>query len=733
MPASPLNSIEFEPYFALLHDALGDGIDFYVCDTAGETVARDKSGSVTLDMPAIDDAFKCGNLHNRNQLLTTTQAGCTYYLMDICTLSDDIIGFLIATPGQRVESQQVEIGVHTENTLRSIVLCIEKEYRMSQELDAMAQELAGRYEELNLIYEANDEESLVGHEGETLTQLISNYVEYLDVDMVALLFPRQDRIFCTTNKKDPVLEPYDVVSKICEKYLPHAEQDGKCLLINDFTDQKRDFYSLDIPYKIIACPVVNSLGTIDGILICLNHIHRSDFFNSDRNLLTVIARKISKILQTNYDGLTGLINQHAFASIIQDSIATAHNDGRFHCLLNVDLDQLKIINETLGREAGDYTIRRTGELLQQKLRNTDTVSYMGEGRYGILLEQCSLKKGMHVAETLRSLIEHSGITWKSKPAEITITIGVSIIEPQTKSMEQVFEAAELARDTAKELGRNRIHLFRQNDKDLAARKGQMQWVTRIQKALRNNLFRLYCQTIRPVKPCNEAYHFEVLLRLVDRDGSIVMPESFITPAERFNLMPIIDRWVIETTFAMLSSAGLARRRGEGLASINLSGQSLTDEDLADYICEKLDKYRIAADCICFEITETAAIGNIKSAHRIITRMKTRGCHFSLDDFGTGLSSFSYLRELPVDFLKIDGSFVRTILKDRIAHAMVSSINQIGHVMNLKTIAEFVESDELATQLEHLDIDYLQGYAIAKPSPLENYLSGLQRPRTASAG
>jgi EAL domain-containing protein (putative c-di-GMP-specific phosphodiesterase class I) len=358
---------------------------------------------------------------------------------------------------------------------------------------------------------------------------------------------------------------------------------------------------------------------------------------------------------------------------------------------------------------------------------------MGEGRYGVLLDQCNIDQGINVSNNLRSLVDNSCFIWNDKPLDISVTIGIGLIEPHTQKIDEVLEAAEMARDAAKEIGYNRTQVYRQNDGDFAIRKDHLQWVSRIQQALRNNDFSVYAQTIRPVANSDEYYHFEVLLRMLDKDGSIIPPGKFIPPAEQFNLMPIIDRWVINNTLEILSSLGFAQHPGEGIVSINLSGQSLTDNQLTDYVIDKANQYHISPECICFEITETTAIHDTSSAQKIFRELKSVGFQLSLDDFGTGLSSFSYLRDMPVDYLKIDGSFVRTILEDNVTSAMVTSINHVGHVMGLKTITEFVETDEIATKLKHIGVDYMQGYAIAKPVDLRDYLSDLKSSIPALTG
>jgi Amt family ammonium transporter len=306
--------------------------------------------------------------------------------------------------------------------------------------------------------------------------------------------------------------------------------------------------------------------------------------------------------------------------------------------------------------------------------------------------------------------------------ELSVSIGMTVVGPDAISTDAVFEAAELARDAAKKAGRNQVMVYSNDNSELTERKEQMQWISRIQKAMRSNQFRIYCQEIRPTGTTSEKYHFEILLRMSGEDGEVLLPGEFLPTAERYSLMPSLDRLVIDNTFALLQANGLAQQPREGMVSINLSGQSLVDERLVEYIGEMFCKHQLLPNCICFEITETSAFSNMQLAKDIIDRVRAMGCHFSLDDFGTGLSSFSYLKELPVDFLKIDGSFVRTIREDQIAYAMVSSINQIGHVMGLKTIAEFVENDEISKQLQLIGVDYLQGYLIGKPMPLEEYLA-----------
>jgi len=725
MPAGPLSQIDFGNYFALLRQLLPRGLDLYVCDCAGLVLDGDTDNAAQISRTrfSVDAAGIHAVPATGRRLVVERNDGSITCLMEIRTPADRCAGWLIGTgdPGDELPADGLDAAVNA--AFACIVGCVEKEYRLTVELDTMARELAGRYDELNLVYDV-EESASIEQENVALTSLVESYVEYLDVDMVALFYPDRRRTLYAAGPRDPVLHPDELFEVLAGKFLPYAITQPDCLLINELYDQRREELSLDIPYKLLSCPVVNARGEIEGVLVCLNHIYRPDFFNSDRNLLKVMGRKIAKITQANYDTLTGLMNPHAFETVLQRAIQDASGEGLHHCLLNIDIGRLQVINETYGRKAGDTAIRIVGEKLRNKLRGTDTIGYLGEGRYGVLLERTGIDQGVRVAYMLRDHVQRDQIHLDSASIDLQVATGVVMVGPQTASAGEAMESAELARAAAKELGTGQIQAFGEDDTGLATRRSNIQCVASIQRALREDRVMLHCQTIRPVSANGEQFHFEVLMRLVDEDGHLLSPDSFLPAAEQFNLMPSIDRWVINATLASLAEAGIAGSAGQGIVSINLSGQSLADLELATYITGKIGEYRIAPDCLCFEVTETAAIGNREAALAIIGQLKAIGCRFSLDDFGTGLSSFSYLKGLPVEYVKIDGSFVRQILEDPVSSAMVASVIQIGHVMGLKTIAEYVENDAIAEQLTRMGVDYLQGYGIDRPSPLTGYLESL---------
>ncbi len=435
------------------------------------------------------------------------------------------------------------------------------------------------------------------------------------------------------------------------------------------------------------------------------------------------ARELSEQLsyQANHDALTGLVNRRAFEQRLQKVLETGNQGRTGHAICYLDLDQFKIINDTCGHVAGDELLRQLGSLLPKHVRKNDTLARLGGDEFGVLLENCSLQQAYRVADELRKTIEEFRFVWEDKSFNVGASIGLVPVTGEGQTIGTVLAAADAACYAAKDSGRNRIHVYHEADTELVARKGEMQWVTRTQQALNEDRFCLYYQRIELTRGTSPRLHYEVLLRMLDENGGIILPGAFLPAAERYNLMPRLDRWVVRET---LSRLGAHPQHLAELSecAINLSGLSLADEGFADFVMEALRSSAVPAEKICFEITETAAISNLASARRFLKTLKALGCRFALDDFGSGLSSFAYLKTLPVDYLKIDGVFIKDVVDDPIDLAMVRSINDIGHVMGKKTIAEFVESRQIRECLEALGVDYLQGYHIARPRPIEYLFS-----------
>jgi len=415
-----------------------------------------------------------------------------------------------------------------------------------------------------------------------------------------------------------------------------------------------------------ASPIRDGKGNVTGGVLVFHDVSESRELN----------RRLS--YHASHDILTGLVNRREFENRLERALKSAKARETSYALCYLDLDQFKIVNDSCGHSAGDALLGQLGTLLKSKIRWRDTLARLGGDEFGVLLESCSLEEAMQTAESLRLAIGEYKFMWEERSFRLGVSIGVVPITADNEDVAALLSAADSACAAAKEAGRNRIHSFQENDIDLMRRRREMQWAARINNALEENRFELFRQTIQPLQADEQGAHYEILLRMRDENGGIISPGLFIEAAERYGITPGIDRWVIRSAFRWLVSEADERER-LALCSINLSGQSLGDEKFLPFVIDQFQMSGLDATRICFEITETAAIASYSQANRFINALKELGCKFALDDFGTGLSSFGYLKHFPVDFLKIDGSFVKEILHDPIDREMVRSINENSRV------------------------------------------------------
>ncbi|MCP4432921.1 MAG: EAL domain-containing protein [Gammaproteobacteria bacterium] len=424
--------------------------------------------------------------------------------------------------------------------------------------------------------------------------------------------------------------------------------------------------------------------------------------------------------QASHDILTGLINRHEFENRTSRLLSRIQHDRTEHAMCFMDLDQFKVVNDTCGHVAGDELLRQLGKLLQNTVSKRDTLARLGGDEFGVLMERCSLEQAHRVGDEILKAVKNYQFFWEGEAFRIGISIGLTAITEATGNFTELFKQADVACYLAKDLGRNRIHTYLPEDTELAIRHGEMQWVGRISQALDDNRFCLYAQPIVSLDS-GAIKHYELLIRMLDEQGGTIPPGAFLPAAERYNLIEKLDAWVVNHACAFLADQPDFVEQVDFI-SINLSGPSLVNKDLLETIMQNFRESRVSPNKICFEITETVAISNLESATSFISILKMLGCRFALDDFGSGLSSFGYLKNLPVDYLKIDGIFVKDIVDDPIDHAMVKSINDIGQVMGMQTIAEFVENDKIIAMLKGLGVNYGQGYGLGKPEPLKDLVS-----------
>lgn len=429
----------------------------------------------------------------------------------------------------------------------------------------------------------------------------------------------------------------------------------------------------------------------------------------DRGHAQRLAHRLA--YQASHDPLTGLVNRAEFLRQAEELIADSTVDGTSHALVYVDLDQFKIVNDTSGPEAGDELLRQVATLLLPKLRDADLLGRLGGDEFGVLLRGCTIADAECLSDKLIDCIRQHSFRWQDSVHAVSASAGVAAIKRGTSDAHRALACADTACFLAKERGRGRVQAYEPEDHDVARYRLEMGWVSRIAAALGEDRFRLEFQPIAPVHTAEEEQHMEALLYLLDERGQRISPADFIPAAERYNLMPTVDRWVVSHAFMQLTQRPDTPRV---VLCINLSAMTLCDEEFPEYVRLQIAATGVAPHRICFEITETAAMANLPQTIAVIDQLKSLGCRFALDDFGQGLSSFGYLRKLRIDYLKIDGAFVRGIAAHRVDRAIVTAINEVGHVIGVRTIAECVETEEVFRELRKVGVDYAQGYWIARP-------------------
>ena len=509
-----------------------------------------------------------------------------------------------------------------------------------------------------------------------------------------------------------LMEVFNIVDEKTLKTPPDpvklSIEEGKSIMLPGYLQLIHPYHNKHLSIEVLASPIRDSSEDITGVVVVFHDVSE--------------LRSLSKMTyHATHDSLTGLINRREFERHVSQALENARNsDGRY-VLCYLDLDNFKLVNDTSGHIAGDELLKMLKPRFQSVLREADSLARLGGDEFGILLAGCSVDWASEVAENIRAMVEDFRFVWDDKAFRIGVSIGIVKIGADSGTLSDVLSAADSACYMAKEKGRNRVHVYEENDREMLERQGQMQWVQQIHDVLEQNRFRLFFQVIKRLdrQPGEKGkIHGEVLLRIMDEDMKLIGPGSFIPSAERYNMMPMIDRWVIENTLKLLSDNLETVINVMDRCCINLSGQSLSDERFMKFLIEQIQNTRVPPQLLCFEITETAVIANLHMATNLISSLRDMGCRFALDDFGVGLSSFGYLRNLPVDYLKMDGSFVKNMVNNKIDYEMVRAINQIGHTMNIMTIAEFVEDEAILQAIRELGVDYAQGYIIAKPLPME---------------
>lgn len=569
---------------------------------------------------------------------------------------------------------------------------------------------------------ATDEDG-AGNDAHELKGILLQANDYLRCCMSALFVPDKGIVLIRSNSDKP---PDSVmVSRTHRQLLSMAQIRREPVIINQLAPGGA---AGAVPYRILSCPLRHASGRATGVLALFRDATADEFVERDARLADVLARKAASIIESSFDAMSGLYTRQAFEHRVR-AVVTEPNRATSWSALYIDSDQLHVINDNFGMHVGDSIISQIGELLRRRLPRGAFAARISGDRFAVLLPT-GLEDAATFAESLRDGAEQLG-TGDAR-LHVSISIGVAPLEREARELMHSLAAAETACKAAKDRGRNRVAVYEPNDASIVRRFTDINIASRLREAIEADRLRFDAQLIMPFGAAEHSRpHFELLLRMIDEDGKTVGPDRFLSAANRYQLMPTIDRWVVQKAITLLQPHAALLATRPCVFAINFSGQSLNDDSFDDFLLERIGSCGLNPEIFCFELTENATVASIARAEVLMRRLRRLGCGVALDDFGTGLSSLSYLRQLPVTMLKIDGSFVRDILRDARAESMVRAIAQLARSMGIVTVAEYVETDEILARVASLGVDYGQGFAIGQPSSFIDLLAD-ELPLLASA-
>jgi diguanylate cyclase (GGDEF)-like protein len=673
-------------------------------------------------MAALPDDVYAGD-DNPGYLRRTLKSGRTMLVLPVAESTPEPAGFLVAGFSRNAGKSSWFNPSMLHGVLAPAVAVIADSLVLQRELETRSRKIEVVERELSLVYDIDDRIHGTSNSNAGLVELVGRSGRYLNICYSVLLIPsKRIRISAThsswkgVNRK--VLDRY-----LIDQILPRVEGQRSPIVFEMSADETDDAID-ERNYQTLVCPLTDNFGNAQGVLALLGRVNKRPFTKNHRRFMSHIVRKVEYVVERSFDSMTGLMNRAGFEAQLHESWKSLGGPADSHQLIYLDLDNLQLVNDTFGRAAGDAVITRFAQLLAEDLPKTAAVSRLTGDDFCILLTHASDSAAMEQARKIRARGETLRYLEGDKSLQVTISIGIASFGATRGDETRALTSARMACETAKDHGRDRIEVYNLDNESLIQRHDDMQLVADIQQALDSDEFELMAQEIASLRSENDRPRFEILLRMKDRDGNPVSSSAFFSAAERYQMMPQIDRWVIGNTIARLSQYfEIVDGRG-ALFSINLSGQSLSDDDILEFIDDELRASLITPETIGFEVTESAAVSNLVKAQEFINALHERGCKISLDDFGAGLSSFAYLKNFRVDTLKIDGSFIRDITENRISESMVAAITQVAQVMELDTVAEYVELEETRELITRLGVDFAQGHAVGKPQPLLTVLDSL---------
>ena len=658
----------------------------------------------------------------------TLGSGRTLLALPVRTEDRQVLGVLIAVFSKNDgKSSWFNPSLLTE-ILTPAVGVVAELLTMDQQLEGARGELSVVDDELRLVYSIDKKLHGPSRRHSGLAELIGQSGRFLGIAYSVLLIPgKRIRISATHSTWKSVNRR--AVDKYVVETLFGELDGGAGPVVFDIAPIEGSEHPTDQGHQALISPILDSKGNTEGAIAQFGRVSGRPFVDSHRRFMAHIARKVEYVIDQSFDPMTGLMNRAGFEAQLHESAKTLTDGGDAHQIVYFDLDNLQLVNDTFGRDAGDQVLMRFAQVLEDCLPRNAVATRLTADDFAILITHASLDDALDVANSVRSHGDKLRYLRGTKSLQVTVSAGIAAFDLRVDDADAL-TAARIACEAAKDHGRDRVEVHDHDDQSIIRRYDDMQLITRVQSALDQDEFALFAQPIVSAQNPAQCQSYEILLRMKDAKGNPIASSSLISAAERYHLMPPVDRWVISNTLRKLGPCAEALKEcGVGFA-INLSGQSIGDSEMLAFIEAELDAGSVPAELLSFEITESAAVSRIHRAQTFIAKLRERGCRFSLDDFGAGLSSFSYLKNLDVDTLKIDGHFIRDIVDDKISQSMVAAITEVAKVMGLDTIAEYVETADIQKQLKSLGVQYLQGHSVGKPVELDEILEQVLARKTA---
>jgi diguanylate cyclase (GGDEF)-like protein len=671
----------------------------------------------------LPDDILCSDAPGSAFVRRTLQSGRTLLIISVDGTKKGSLGFLVVVFSRNAGKSSSFNPKVLADILAPAVAVIGEGLEVDHELRSVRRRSDDIETELKLVYEVDEKIHGQSRSHAGLAQLVGQSGRFLGIAYSVLLMPgKRIRISATHSSWK------NVNRKVLDRYLvnhmfPKLE-DKRAPVVFEVPALEGGETIADRGYQTMLCPVTDNHGNVEGILAQLGRISGKPFRTVHRRFMSHIVRKVEYVIERSFDSMTGLMNRSGFEAQLHEAWKSLESDEDTHQIVYFDLDNLQLVNDTFGRKAGDEVIMRFAGILDEDLPRSAVHSRLTGDDFCVLLTHANTDRALKFAEEVREQCRSLRYLEGGKTLQVTISIGIAEFNLRSGDEGAPLTTARMACETAKDHGRDRIEIYDERNRSIIQRHDDMQLVAQIQQTLDSDGFSLYAQPITKLAPGDDRPRYEILLRMKDGDGSSIASSAFFSAAERYKLMPQVDRWVLSSTVKSLAENRTVIEDVGAVFSINLSGQSLSDDDILQFIDDEIQEAMIPATALAFEVTESAAVSNLGKAQQFIDGLRERGCSISLDDFGAGLSSFAYLKNFAVDTLKIDGSFIRDITENRISESMVAAITQVAKVMGLVTVAEYVESEKTRKLISEIGVDFAQGHVIGRPVPLEEVLDQL---------